>query len=111
MGQGASSCADRPGPTGREQYTEFWEYFYGDAGPLPYVFQCSISEKVTVNGDTAVQKSNMLGIFQDRDAKPRIGLSQRTNDFVRTPAGWRINRTTIEGGFSIYLDEAARKSE
>jgi hypothetical protein len=93
------------GPKGREQYTEFWDYFYGDAGPLPYVFQNSVAEKVEVSGDTAVQKSVQLGIFQNRGAKPRIGLSQRTNYFVRTPAGWRINKTTIEGGFAVYVDE------
>lgn len=93
------------GPTGREQYTEFWDYFYGDEGPLPYVFQTSVAEKVTITGDTAVQKSNMLGIFQNRGGKPTIGLSQRTNNFVRTAQGWRINKTTVEGGFSIAVDE------
>jgi hypothetical protein len=93
------------GPKGRAQYTEFWDYFYGDAGPLPYVFQNSVAERVTLNGDTAVQESNQLGIFQNRGSKPRIGLSQRVNYFTRTPDGWRINKTTIQGGFSIYADE------
>jgi hypothetical protein len=47
----------------------------------------------------------MLGIFQNRGGKPTIGLSQRTNDYVRTPQGWRINKTTVDGGFSIQVDE------
>ena len=93
------------GPKGREQYTEFWDYFYGDDGPLPYVFQNSVAERVKVDGDTAVQQSNQFGIFQARGEKPWFGLSQRTNYFVRTPKGWRINKTTIEGGFSIQADE------
>jgi hypothetical protein len=93
------------GPRGRAQYTEFWDYFYGDDGPLPYVFQTSVADKIVVTGETAVQKSNMLGIFQARNQKPTIGLSQRTNDYVRTPQGWRIKKTTVEGGFSIAVDE------
>jgi hypothetical protein len=97
------------GPKGREQYTEFWDFFYGDEGPLPYVFQTSVADKVVVTGDTAVHKTNMLGIFQARGpnglAKATIGLSQRTNDCIRTPDGWRIRKTTVEGGFSIQADE------
>lgn len=93
------------GPKGREEYTEFWDYFYGDNGPLPYVFQTSTADKVEVNGDTATQYSNMLGIFQSRGDKPRIGLSQRINTFRRTPEGWRICKTTIEGGLSASLPE------
>ncbi|MCB2062420.1 MAG: nuclear transport factor 2 family protein [Novosphingobium sp.] len=91
------------GPKGREEYTEFWDYFYGDDGPLPYVFQTSTADKVEVNGDMATQHSNMLGIFQSRGDKPRIGLSQRINTFRRTPEGWRICKTTIEGGLSSTL--------
>jgi hypothetical protein len=93
------------GPKGREQFTEFWDYFYGDAGPLPYVFQTSVAEEVVIDGDTAVQKSNMLGIFEARGGPPRLNLSQRVNNFVRTPAGWKINYTNIEGGFAIEVDE------
>ena len=93
------------GPKGRKQYTEFWDYFYGDAGPLPYVFQNSVAEKVIVDGDTATQWSNQLGIFQNRGGRPRAGLSQRVNYFVRTPKGWRIEKTTIEGGMSFYVDD------
>jgi len=93
------------GPKGRAQYTEFWDYYFGDAGPLPYVFQTSVADKVTVTGDTAVQLSNMLIIQQARGAQPGIGLSQRTNHYVRTPAGWRISKTTVDGGYRIRVDE------
>jgi hypothetical protein len=93
------------GPKGRKQYTEFWDYFYGDAGPLPYVFQNSVSEKITVTGDKAVQKANQFAIIGFRNAKPSVGLSQRTNYYVRTPQGWRIEKTTIEGGLSFRVDE------
>jgi hypothetical protein len=93
------------GPKGRKQYTEFWDYFYGDAGPLPYVFQNSVADKVEVNGDEAVQYSNQLAIIGFRGAKPGIGLSQRVNYYRRTPQGWRIYKTTILGGFTIKADE------
>jgi hypothetical protein len=96
------------GPRGRKEYTEFWDYFYGDDGPLPYVFQTSVADKIEVTGDTAVQKTNMLGIFQFRGpdgmAKPTIGLTQRTNYLARTKDGWRITKTTAEGGLSISVD-------
>jgi hypothetical protein len=93
------------GPKGREQYTEFWEYFYGDAGPLPYVFQTSVAERVTLDGDRAVQQSNMLGMFQPLGQNPWYGLSQRTNTFRRTPEGWRIEKTTMDGGFTLIADK------
>ena len=93
------------GPKGREEYTEFWDYFYGDNGPLPYVFQTSAADKVEIHpdGNTATQYSNMLGIFQARGGQPTIGLNQRINTFRRTPEGWRICKTTIEGGLSSTL--------
>ena len=93
------------GPRGREAVQEYWHYFYGDDGPLPYVFQTSVADKVVVTGDTAVQYSNMLGMFWHRDDQPVISLSKRVNDFVRTEKGWRISKTTIEGGFSAPLEE------
>ena len=93
------------GPKGREQYTKFWAYFVGDDGPLPYVFQTSVGEQVVLKGDTAVQRHNMLGIFQLRGGKPSAGLSQRVNDLVRTADGWRVSKTTVTGGLSFQLDE------
>lgn len=93
------------GPTGRAQYTEFWDYFYGDAGPLPYVFQNSVAEKVVVMGDKAVQQSNQFAIIGFRGAKPGAGLSQRTNYYRRTPEGWRIEKTTITGGITAKFDK------
>jgi len=92
------------GPKGRDQYTKFWAYFVGDDGPLPYVFQTMVGEQVVLDGDTAVQQHNMLGIFQLRGAKATMGLSQRTNELVRTPKGWRIRKTTVTGGMSFEID-------
>jgi hypothetical protein len=93
------------GPTGRKQYTEFWDYFYGDAGPLPYVFQNSVAERVVIDGDKATQWSNQFAIIGFRGAQPHVGLSQRINYYRRTPEGWRIEKTTIGGGLTIKVDE------
>lgn len=93
------------GPKGREQYTEYWDFYYGDAGPLPYVFQCSLDQGVTVTGDTAVQESVMMGIFQMRGGPARFSLSQRTNYYVRTPQGWKINKTTSQGGLGHTMGD------
>ncbi len=93
------------GPKGREQYTEYWDYFYGDAGPLPYVFQVCVSQTVEVNGDEATGKAVQLGMFQFRGAKPSVGLSLRTNTYVRTDKGWKIRKTTIDGGFGFKVDQ------
>jgi hypothetical protein len=92
------------GPRGREQVKEYWDYYYGDAGPLPYVFQTSVNEKVELSGDTAVGYSNMLMIVAFREGKPLMGLSQRVNDYVRTDTGWKIKKTTMVGGFTTHLD-------
>ena len=98
------------GPQGIKEFTEFWDYFYGDAGPLPYVFQTSVADHVTVNGDEAEHKTTMLGMFAFRPTDepttvPQINLALRTNYLRRTPAGWRICKTTIEGGFSSTLSD------
>lgn len=92
------------GPRGREQFTEYWDYYYGDAGPLPYVFQTSVNEKVELDGDAATGYSNMLMIVGFREEKPIIGLSQRVNDYVRTGDGWKIRKTTMVGGFVSTLE-------
>lgn len=92
------------GPKGRDQYTEYWAYWYGDAGPLPYVFQTSVAEGIELNGDEAVQTSNMLMIALRRGHQPTLTLSQRINHLRRTPDGWRIYRTTLDGGFIVDLD-------
>jgi hypothetical protein len=93
------------GPKGREQYTPYWDYYYGDAGPLPYVYQTALGERIEVDGDRAVHYTSQLGIFQMRDAEPTISLTRRRNWLVRTPDGWRIEKTNTEGGFSAPLSE------
>ena len=92
------------GPRGREQYTQFWDFYYGDEGPLPYVFQTSVADKVEIDGDNAVHYTNMMGIFEFRGAGATVGLSQRINYCVRTPDGWRIQKTTQGGGLTTKVD-------
>ena len=93
------------GPRGRKEVKEYWDFYYGDAGPLPYVFQTSVNEKVEVNGDTATGWSNMLMMVGFREEKPMMGLSQRVNDYVRTQDGWKIQKTTMVGGFTVRPEE------
>lgn len=93
------------GPKGREEYTRYWHFYFGDAGPLPYVFQTSLDQKVEVNGDEAVQHSNQLGIFQARNSPAMLSLSRRANYLRRTPDGWRIYKTTGDSAFSAPLQE------
>ena len=100
------------GPQGIEEFTEFWEYFYGDEGPLPYVFQTSVADKVAVKGDEAEHMSTMLGMFAFRptdgpETSPQMGIAQRTNYLRRTPVGWRIYKTTIEGSLNTTLTDLA----
>lgn len=93
------------GPKGREEYTRYWDFYFGDAGPLPYVFQTSFDQKVEVDGDTAVQYCNQLGIFEARNSNPMLSLSRRTNYLRRTPEGWRIYKTTGDSAFSTPLQD------
>ncbi len=94
------------GPKGREQYTEYWDYFYGDAGPLPYVFQAAVSEFVEVKGDTAESWCVMIGLFGFRGGgKPVFNLATRRNYYSRTDKGWKITKTTIDGGLGFKVDE------
>jgi hypothetical protein len=93
------------GPRGREEYTKYWDFYYGDGGPLPYVFQTGFDQKVEVYGDEAVQYSNQLGIFQARSAGPMLSLSRRINYLRRTPEGWRIYKTTGDSAFSTPLND------
>jgi len=92
------------GPKGREEYTRYWDFYFGDAGPLPYVFQTSFDQKVEVHGDEAVQYSNQLGIFQARNSVPMLSLSRRVNYLRRTPEGWKIYKTTGDSAFSTPLN-------
>ncbi|MGE0881034.1 MAG: hypothetical protein AB7L13_11835 [Acidimicrobiia bacterium] len=93
------------GPKGREQYTVYWDYYFGDDGPLPHVFQASLENKVVLNGDTAVQTSAMIGMFRPRGMPAWMGLSQRTNNMRREPDGWKIVKTTMEGGLTTTLND------
>lgn len=93
------------GPRGREAYTRYWGFYFGDAGPLPYVFQTSFDQQVEVLGDTATQESNQLGVFQPRGASPVLSLSRRKNWLVRTEDGWRITKTVGDSAFATTLND------
>jgi hypothetical protein len=114
------------GPKGRDQCLEYWSYYYGDAGPLPYVFQTNLGDRVEVDGDTAIHYNDMLCITQPRlgvqrnvygdgghdDDDPSADLDQpfmlithRKNYLLRTPDGWRIQRTTVDGGYRTPLQD------
>jgi hypothetical protein len=89
------------GPTGRAELTKYWDYYYGDRGPLPRVFQTSLDQHIEVDGDTATQESNQIIVFEFRGRPPVFGISRRKNHLVRTPDGWRIKKTTDDGGFTF----------
>lgn len=93
------------GPKGREEYTKYWDFYFGDAGPLPYVFQTSLDQRIEVHGDEAVQYSNQLGIFQARSSEPMLSLSRRVNYLRRTPDGWKIYKTTGDSAFASTLND------
>lgn len=92
------------GPRGRDEVYQYWEYYYGDAGPLPYVYQVSVSEKVDLSGDTAKGYSTMLIFAGFRESIPTLALSQRINDYRRTEQGWKICKTTIVGGYHVEVN-------
>jgi hypothetical protein len=80
------------GPQGREEILQYCGYYYGDA---------------------AVQHSIQLGIFgfrgedattgQREGEAATIGLYRRTNNLVRTPNGWKINKSVQQGGLTSPL--------
>lgn len=87
------------GPTGREAVLEYWDYFYGDNGPVPIDFQTMIDPAVRIDGDTAILECNEILWVQYRgDAAPLFGLVKRYIDFARKPEGWKIVRAELEEG-------------
>jgi hypothetical protein len=93
------------GPKGREAVTKFWDYFYGDNGPLPYVFQTGLGNIITVDGDEAVHESSMIVLSQFRGQDARLNLTLRRNYLRRTPEGWRIYKTTTDGGLGMAVPQ------
>ncbi len=92
------------GPTGREQYIAYWEYYYGDAGPLPRVLQTAVSEWVEIDGDAATGYSVMFAMLEARaSTSPWMMLALRVNHYVRTDKGWKIKSTNIDGGFEVEI--------
>jgi hypothetical protein len=69
----------------------------GPAGPLPYVFQTSVADKVAAGGDTAVQRSNkrLTVIAMPGPARePLRAPSSATRPRPQGPAGCAIQETT-----------------
>ena len=73
------------GPTGRAELTKYWDYYYGDKGPLSRVFQTSLDQHIEVDSDTATQESNQIIVFEFHGRPPVFGISRRKNHLVRTP--------------------------
>jgi hypothetical protein len=93
------------GPTGREALLEYFSAYHGDNGALPHVFQTGVDYGVTVTGDTAVQDSNLVIVTEFSDGSRAFSLSRYHNDYVRTPAGWRIKTIRLEQGYTVPLQE------
>lgn len=94
------------GPRGREELLAYFAPFHGDDGFLPHVYQTGIDYGVVVDGDTAVQHSNLLCVtqYQDRSIRPGMLLSRYVNDYVRTPDGWKIKNIRLEQAYEIPLN-------
>ena len=85
-------------PKGREAVLEYWDYFYGDNGPIPVDFQASTDPAVRIDGDTAKLECNTIIWFMPRGQAPLFGLVKRYVDFIRRPEGWKITRFKLEDG-------------
>jgi hypothetical protein len=95
------------GPKGREAMLQYFAPFHGDNGFLPHVYQTGVDYGVVVNGDTAVQHSNLLCItqYQDRSVQPEFLFSRYVNEFVRTPDGWKIKNIRLEQCYKTTLND------
>ncbi len=99
------------GPTGREALLKYFSAFHCDNGSLPHVFQTGVDYGVTVTGDTAVQDSNLVIVTEFSDGSRAFSLSRYHNDYVRTPAGWRIKTIRLEQGYTVPLKELVAASD
>lgn len=87
------------GPKGKEEVLQYWDYFHGDNGPVPVVYQTMIDPAVRVDGDTAILECNeILWLHYRGDAQPLFAIVKRYTDFLRGPDGWKITRTILEDG-------------
>jgi SnoaL-like domain len=95
------------GPKGREAMLAYFAPFHGDNGFLPHVYQTGVDYGVVVNGDTAVQHSNLLCItqYQDRGTQPEFLFSRYVNEFVRTTSGWKIRNIRLEQCYKTTLND------
>lgn len=93
------------GPKGREAYTKYWDFYYGDKGPLPYVFQTGVDKGPIIEGDRAVEDSVQLILLQARGGPVTYGMSGRRNWLRREPEGWKIEKTTGPSGLNTHFAE------
>lgn len=91
--------------SGKDAIAKYFAAFAGDNGELPYVFQTGVDYGVKVSGDTAVQESNLVILAQDNKGQATFGLSQFTNDYLRTATGWRISKISLQIAFSVPVDK------
>lgn len=95
------------GPRGRAELLEYYQPFHGPDGVLPHVYQTGIDYGVEVNGDTAVQESNLLCItkYKDGSIKPEWYLGRYRNEYVRTPEGWKFKNLRLEACYTVPADD------
>lgn len=87
------------GPTGREEVLQYWDYFYGDHGPVPIDFQTAVDPSVRIDGDTAILECNEILWVQYRGGgEPLFGIVKRYIDFARKTDGWKVVRAELEEG-------------
>jgi SnoaL-like domain len=91
--------------SGHEAIAEYFAAFAGDNGELPYVFQTGVDYGVKVNGNSAVQESNLVILRQSNLGGATFGLSQFTNEYLRTAEGWKISKLSLQIAFSVPVQE------
>ena len=72
----------------------------------PFAFHTMANPRIEINGDTAVGQWHLIlflvtaeGSVVDRPLGEIFGTGIYTNDFVRTPAGWRFRKIQCSAAF------------
>ena len=66
------------GPTGREALLAYFKPYHGPEGLLPRVFQTGVDYGVTVDGDTAMQESNLIILTGYKNGAAAFSMSRYT---------------------------------
>ncbi len=99
------------GPTGREALLAYFKPYHGEQGLLPRVFQTGVDYGVTVDGDTAVQESNLIILTGYQNGAAAFSMSRYTNTYRRTAEGWKITRIGLEQGYTMPIDNLQTAKE